>query len=510
MEDSRSPLCSTSARAAADDSRGPARAIARLMRVAVLLLALVSLFGVIGPARAQTDEGAVVIVPVRDVIDLGLAPYLARVIDQAAAGNARAVILEINTPGGRLDAALQMQDTLLGAPVRTIAFVNRDAFSAGALIAIAAEEIYMAPGSAIGAATPVDGAGDTADEKTVSAVRATFRSTAESRGRDPLIAEAMVDPAIEIPDLSAAGQLLTLTTEQAREVGYADGVVADRAALLEATGLADAPIEEPRISPAESLVRFLTNPIVASLLVSLGFLLILADIFSGGFGAIGGVGLLLFGLFFWGHFLAGLAGWEGVALVVAGLALIAIEIFVIPGFGVAGVLGIVALVAGLGLSLVGGDITTPADIRRAVWTITGMLVLMISGAILLLRYLPRAARMQGLILQSQVGVLEPPPIARPKPRRLAWVEGERLEAESATYARPEADSPPRSTLLGARGVALSDLRPGGFADIAGDRVDVVTRGEYINAGEPIEVIADQGYRRVVRRAAPSPDDSARA
>lgn len=476
-----------------------------------LLGVLLVLLGVAAPlltnARAQTSPPAgrpVVVVPIRDEIDLGLAPFLARALQSAQQQNARAVVLEISTPGGRLDAVLQMRASLLNSPVRTVAFVNREAFSAGALIAIAAQEIYLAPGAVLGAATPVTGAGVAADPKTVSAVRSTFRATAELRGRDPTVAEAMVDPAIAIPGLVSAGQLLTLTTAQAERVGYASGVVADRAALLRAAGLSGAPVNEARVSLAENVVRFLTNPVVASLLTSLGFVLILADVYSGGFGAIGSVGVGLFALFFWGHFLAGLAGWEGVVLAVLGLVLIGVEVFVVPGLGVAGLLGAAALLGGLFLSLVGGEIVTTQDFTRAGSTLLGTLILMVAGSALLLRFLPRAARVQGMILRSQVGVADNRTVARSAPTRnfsprWRWLEGDRLEAHSRTYAEGAAEPAEARSFTGATGVALSDLRPGGIASIDGERVDVVSRGEYIGAGERVEVIADEGYRRVVRR-----------
>ncbi len=341
-----------------------------------LLGLVLVLIGTAPMVAGQASTDRVFVVEIHNEIDLGLAPFLARVLDQAAREDARAVILEINTPGGRLDAVLQMRTAILATPVRTIAFVNREAFSAGALITIAAQEIYMAPGAVMGAATPVDGSGTAADEKTISAVRATFKSTAESRARDPLIAEAMVDQNVAIAGLVERGELLTLTAEEAQDVGYADGIVSSRQELLRATGLEGAAIQEVQPSPAETVVRFLTNPVVASLLVSLGFVLILVDLYTAGFGIIGGIGLLLFAAFFWGHFLAGLAGWEGVALVVLGLVLIGAEIFVIPGFGVAGLLGAAALLGGIFISLIGSTIVTSADLNRAALTVLIALVTM--------------------------------------------------------------------------------------------------------------------------------------
>jgi membrane-bound serine protease (ClpP class) len=293
-------------------------------------------------------------VPIHGTIEPGVGHFLARSLDEAADTGATLVILDINTPGGRLDTVLQMRDAILDSPVKTVAFVNREAFSAGALITIASDEIWMTSGAVFGAATPVDGgSGDTASEKTISAVRSTFRTTAEQRGRDPLIAEAMVDPAVVVDGLSPAGSLLTLSTDQAMQIGYANGVAENQSDLLQSLGLGDAVVTEMSVSPVEQLVRWITDPLFSSLLITLGLFLIIADALFAGFGIAAVAGVACMGLFFWGHQLAGLAGWEDLALIVVGLGLIALEIFVIPGFGVAGIGGIVALGAGLFLAMVG-------------------------------------------------------------------------------------------------------------------------------------------------------------
>lgn len=413
----------------------------------------------------------------------------------AGDNDAAAVILEINTPGGRLDATLEMRNAILGSEVETIAFINREAFSAGALIAISANEIYMTPGAVLGAATPVVGSGEAADEKVISAVRSTFASTAELRGRDPRVAEAMVDPDVAIDGLTGRGQLLTLTTTQAVEWGYTEGVVADRAELLAATGYGDARVIETEIRPAERLVRFLTSSLVASLLFSVGSLLILIDLFTAGFGVAGLVGIGMLAAFFWGHFLAGLAGWEGVALVVLGLALLAAEAFVVPGFGVAGILGIGALLGGMFLSMISDELVTDQALRRAGLTVAATFLLIVVGGGVAFWMLPKATRFRGLVLQTQVGI---PDVAPERRARRRWFASERPEERLTTRRAPSAEASEPS-LNGAHGVALSDLRPGGFARIGDSRVDVVTEGDFIPAGAAIEVISDEGYRRVVRR-----------
>jgi membrane-bound serine protease (ClpP class) len=473
-----------------------------ILRVIGLLFIALGVLSMAAPiTMAQNDGPTVYVIEIRETIDLGLAPFLDRAISEAEANNVDALILNINTPGGRLDAALQMRQSLLAADVRTVAFINREAFSAGALIAIAAHEIYMTPGAVIGAATPVLGTGETADEKTVSAVRSTFRSTAETRGRDPNVAAAMVDPRIEIDGLVSDQELLTLTSTEATEWGYNDGTVSNLNEVVETLGLAGAQVQEIEQSWAETLVRFLTNPIIASLLFSMGSLLIVVDILSGELSPLSVVGIGSLALFFWGHFLAGLAGMEGVLLVLLGLALIAIEIFIIPGFGIFGVLGLAALMGGLFMSLVGREIVTQDDLRRAALTVAGTTVIILVGIVLIFIFLPTVGRFRGLVLTARLGEDEP----QPEPRRMRrWLRRSEPEPEPERPRLLRPDPPP--SLVGARGTALSDLRPGGFARINGQRVDVVTQGDYIRAGDRVEVIADDRYRRVVRLVEPDEEE----
>lgn len=483
-----------------------------LWQWAAVLFALVALSLSIHPSVAQSGSdvpagGSVYVVPITGAIDLGLAPYLSRVLSEAEAAGAVAVLLPIDTPGGRLDAVLQMRDALLGSDVRTIAFVDRTAFSAGALVAIAAEEIYMAPGAVMGAATPVEGGtGDAADEKIISAVRTTFKATAEARGRDPAIAEAMVDADVAIDGLVARGELLTLTTNEALAWGYADGVATNRAEVLAAAGLQGANVVETAPSLAEQLVRFITDPAISSLIIAVGVLLLIGDFFVEGFGLAGAAGLGLLALFFWGHYLAGLTGWEDVALVILGLLLIAVEIIIVPGFGIPGVLGLAALLGGFFLAMLGRDIQTPAGIEQAAVTIAFAFVGIVVGLAAILTLLSRGRRPGRLVLQSAVGDTELPS----EPVSAGWLRwfgaSERLPREPHS-ALPRSVGDASTALLPdpSGDVALSDLRPGGIARIGGQRVDVVTDGEHIAAGEPITLVRDEGYRRVVRRAGTGTD-----
>lgn len=425
------------------------------------------------------QDGPIYVIDIHETIEPGLAAFLGRALAKAAEERASAVILNVNTPGGRVDAALVMKDALVDSPVPTYAFIKRQAYSAGALIALAANEIWVSPGAVIGAATPVTGGGEKAPEKMVSAMRSAFAATAELRGRDPKLAEAMVDEDIVIEELAPKGKLLTLTAEQALARGYAEESAESIDALVKAKGLSPARVEKLEPSLAEHVARFFTNPLVAPLLMTLGMLGLLFEIKTAGWGVGGTVALVCLGLFFWGHTLAGLAGIEALILVVAGLILIALEVFVLPGFGVAGVAGGIALLAGFFLAITGDvSLAPPLLLLRAASMVSAALLLVAVGAWALLHYLPTSRRFEGLVLQSRLerDAKDPPPSL-------------------------QTDAP---SLLGARGVALTDLRPAGVARIEGRRIDVVSSGEYIPQGAQIEVIEDAGYRRVVQPISDNP------
>jgi membrane-bound serine protease (ClpP class) len=424
---------------------------------------------------AQTARPVVYVAPIEGIIDLGLAPFVDRVLVEAAAAGAAAVVLEINTFGGRVDAAVLIRDALLRAQVRTVAFVNKRAISAGALISLACETIAMADGGTIGAVIPVQmgapgGEARPVEEKTVSYMRKEFRATAESRKRPPLVAEAMVDPDVVIPGVIEKGKLLTLTTTEALRLKVADVRADSLEAVLAHLGLAGAEVRRLSENWAERLVRFLTNPVVSSLLMTIGILGIVVELRTPGFGLPGALGIASLGLFFWGHWLVRLAGWEELLLLMLGVMLLVLEVFVIPGFGIAGVVGLVALVAGLTLSLVGAG-TTGTLILYAAGRVALSLLLALAGSLVLLRLLPRLPYARNLVLDTGLG------------------------ARAGYTSAPAADH----AWVGKRGTVAAPLRPAGIADLGGERVDVVSQGEYIAAGTPVEVVRVDGNRIVVRR-----------
>ena len=446
-----------------------------MMQRAPLALAVVLALLCLGSAQVRAQRGgargAVYRVPVAGVIELGLAPYVERALREAAEAKAAAVVLDLDTPGGRIDAAERIVDAVQAARVPVYAFVNSRAFSAGALVSLAAREIYYAPGAVIGAATPVDGAGTKAPEKIVSAMRSEMRALAEARGRDVRIAEAMVDEDIAIPEVVEAGKLLTLTSGEAVRLGYGKAV-ADWDALLAELGLEQAPVVTPGVNWAERLVRFFTHPAVAPLLLSLGFLGIIIELKAPGFGLPGALGAIALALFFGSHFILGLAGLEELLLIGGGIILLAVEMFLLPGFGVAGIAGGVAIAGGFYLSLV-SDMASGADYLQALGLFSLSVLVVILVAWALLRRLPRSRRF------SASGIM----LGESTSREAGYL---------SAAVRPE--------LIGSTGVAVTDLRPAGAARFGSERLDVVSGADWISAGTPVRIVRSEGYRHVVEPA----------
>jgi membrane-bound serine protease (ClpP class) len=441
----------------------------RLAGAAALLAALTLAGACATETVAPAGDAVVYRVPVDGVIELGLAPFIERSLAEARAANAVAVILDIDTPGGRVDAAQRIVKSLQNADLPTYALVNPHAFSAGAMIALATDRVYMRPGSVIGAATPVTGEGQTAPEKIVSAMRAEMRSLAERRGLDPRIAEAMVDESIAIEGVSEAGKLLTLTAVEAERIGYAE-MVDDFDALLERVGIISDRVVDTRPNWAEGVVRFITNPLVAPFLLSLGFLGLIIEIKTPTFGLAGIAGGTALALFFGGHYLVGLAGWEELILLSVGLVLLGIEIFVVPGFGVFGILGIGGILASIYLSML-GSMSTLVDYTNAAMVLSAsMLIVLVSGWAIL-RTLPKNVRLyrSGILLGEVTG------------RETGYLS-----------------SAVRGELVGRKGVAVTDLRPAGVGRFDDERIDIVAQEGWLTAGTPIEIVRSEGYRHVVR------------
>jgi membrane-bound serine protease (ClpP class) len=447
----------------------------------------------------------VFVIEVHETIDLGLSFFINRSLDSAEANGAEAIILEVNTFGGRVDAAVDIRDALDRCDIPTTAYVNMRAISAGALICLAADDIAMAPGSTIGAATPIGiggmGGKQELGEKEISYVRGEFRATAERNGHSPLLAEAMVDPdteawvilgdktpkivskeeaktaetgekKAEIKEVSAKGKLLTMTASEALEVGLAGSTPASLDELISSLGLDNAAVVVSTISWSEYIVRFLTHPIVSGLLLSLGVLGIFFELQMPGWGISGSIGVSLLLLFFGGHYLAGLASALDLLLFAIGIALLAAEVFVVPGFGITGISGILCILVGIYLALVKKPIpqfSWDYEILNAAMLVLIVFVVAVLAGIMVIWKVSPESRFKKLMVLS-----------------------ESLQVEDGYSS-----SDNLSSLVGQKGKSLTHLRPAGRALINGEPFEVQSEGDYIEKDRSLTVIRVAGNKLFV-------------
>ena len=422
-------------------------------------------------------------VPIEGTIDLGLPPFIQRTLEDAESNEATAVIFDINTFGGRVDAATQIKDAILGADILTIAFINRRAISAGALISLSCEKIYMTGGGLIGAATAVDMTGKKGSEKVISFMREEMASTAEKRGRSKEIARGMVDEeltfthlviggdSIKVDDIEGRkdGKLISLTTEQALKYKIADGTAENMEALLDSLGYSSFKIIETTENWSEAIVRFLTNPVVASLLTTFGFLGILFELQSPGWGIPGFVGLACLILSLSASYIAQLATMSDMLFVLTGLALILLEVLVIPGFGIAGLGGIGLMIYGLYLLLL-PDIPVSEEVLGQ--AMDGFLIGLVGAVI-------------GVVLLAKLMI-----------KTKFW---EQLTAPD-TQKKEDGYSNTFGweSLQGETGTADTDLHPSGWVRVKDQRIFVVSEGEFIEEGKEIKILSVDGNRVLVR------------
>ncbi len=430
-------------------------------------------------AAAISADGRVYVVPVTGTIDRGLARYVDRATDEAAAESAAVIIYEIDTFGGLIAAADEIRKTVLNTTIPTVAYINKNAASAGALVAYAADRIVMAPGASMGAATAVQGGtGEKASEKVQSYTRGLMRSTAEANGRDPRVAEAMVDESIAIDGVITADKLLTLSAVEAERLGVVDAVQESLGDVYASLGLTNREVVQHESTPAERVLRFFGGPVVQSILMLLMLGGLYFEMQTPGLGFPGATAVIGAVLFFAPNYMLGfVTGWE-IVLFLMGVILLIVEIFVIPGFGVAGISGLVLVFGALLAALVGNigfSFPSGGEMTSAIVTMAVTMVLLVALIASLGRYLPRADRLGGLVLAPEL-------------------------TSASGYTSADTDD----RLLGQTGVAYTALRPAGTMDIDGRRVDVVTQGEFIARGEPVRVKDVQGSRVVVTSVSSRP------
>jgi membrane-bound serine protease (ClpP class) len=435
------------------------------------------------PRPAKTPR--VYQIPVKNQIEPALLYVIRRGVTEAEKEKADAIVFVMDTPGGGVKEAREII-TLIGqikVPIYT--FVEKDAYSAGAIIALATPHIYMAPGSVIGAATPlmmspfggVEKMPDAVEEKMTSAVAALVRAAAEQGGHDPQLGEAMVRRevgySVGTNILSKAGELLTLTASEAEGI-LSDGTVKDVATMLEKAGLSGAEIQTLEITPAERIARFIAA--FAPILLMIGLGGIYLEIKTPGFGIPGIAGIAALTLFFFGHHIAGLAGTEDAILFILGVVLLLIEIFVTPGFGVLGFSGIALILYALISAMtwvIPGDVfpaLNESTLQQAVINLAFGATGTVALGILAAKFLPESRAIRPLVLRQSTN-----------------------KAEGFTAA------PEHAELLGRKGIAEMNLHPAGRALFDDERINVISRGEFIESGSAVRVIETGGGRIVVEK-----------
>lgn len=420
---------------------------------------------------AQAATHKVTVVMVDQEITATLARRVQRDISRASADPAVVgILVEIDTPGGEVTAMDNIKDAIMGAGKPVAAWVRAHAWSAGSLIAMSADKLYMRPGSSIGAAEPRlsnplgGGLTPETDPKVTSALTGEFRAVAKARGRNADVAAKMVDKSLKVPGFEA-DKLVTLDYQQAVDLKLADGIAADRATVLQQMGWGDTVADLPTSAPTDELARLFSEPWIAVLLLALGVAAIGFEFFHPGMTVPALVGVVFLALFFGSNIIVGNAPWWVVALFVGGLGFLGVEMF-IPGHGLMGLMGLVAMLGAVFFSV-------PNHMLAL-----GYMAAMLVAATVLVVGIARRITVQGLP---------------------AWLTNAEQQGAATGYVAPRAER--AADLVGAHGLASTVLRPAGIAEFGNRKVDVVTEGDFLPAGSEVEVVRVEGTRVVVRRAA---------
>ena len=368
-------------------------------------------FLIFGPSLAEESQKNIYVVPIQDVIDLGIPGLVNRSISLAEENNADLIVFDIDTFGGRVDAATQIKDAISGTEIPTVGFINRRAISAGSLIALSCDKIFMTEGATIGATSVVDMSGTKQSEKSQSYMREEMAATAEKSGKNPDIARGMVDEelsfdylivdgdSLKVEDIEGRkeGKLITLTTELALKYGISDGKSENLEELLSQLGIENYNIITVNENWSENLVRVLTNPTVSSLLTTFGTIGIISELYSAGWGIGGTIGIICLTLALGAGYITQLASSTDLLVIICGLFLLVIEFVAIPGFGFFGLAGIAILFYGLYLLLI-PDIPVGPDVySEALDGFSWAVVVGIFGIIFLLRLIGQSAFFQRLV-----------------------------------------------------------------------------------------------------------------
>ena len=372
------------------------------------------LIAIIGVVIANNNNSKVYVVPIQNTIDLGIPAFVNRAVNAAEKNDATLLVFEINTFGGRVDAATQIKDAISSTDIQTVAFINKRAISAGSLISLSCDKIYMTPGATIGATSVVDMSGEKQSEKSQSYMREEMGATAESSGKNVTIARGMVDEelsfeylvvegdSVKVDDIEGRkeGKLITLTTELALKYKIADGESESIEEIIADLNIENYDIITLDENWSEDLVRFLTDPVVSSLLTTFGTIGIISELYSAGWGIGGTIGIVCLTLALGAGYLTKLASATDLLIIFSGLALLLIEFLAIPGFGIFGIAGLVILFYGLYLLLIPEVPVSDEIYREALdgfsWAIVGGIIVLI----MLIRLISKSKVFQRLITKD--------------------------------------------------------------------------------------------------------------
>ncbi len=390
-------------------------------------------------------------------IDPGLVSFVERGIKEAEDAGASLIIFELDSYGGLVDSGIKIKDLIFASQISTVGFIKGRAWSAAALISLSSEKLVMSTGSSIGAAETRPN-----DEKYISALRKEFKATAERRGKNSELAAAMVDADIEIEGIIASGKLLTLTTEEAIKNDIADYKVNNINELLNVLGFSSSKIVEIRAKSSEKFARIVTRPAVSGVLLSIAFIGLIFEALTPGWGVGGTIGLVSLGTFFSAYIINGVANWGLVVLFIVGLILISMEIFIVPGFGITGIGGLIAIFSSLFFLFPTANI--------ALTVLATVLFISILATIVIIKFFGASRFWKRIAL-----------------------------GESQTKERGYVVQIDKETLIAKKGKVLSPLRPAGIIEIDGERLDVVSEGDFIESGQIVEIIKISGNRIVVKK-----------
>lgn len=416
---------------------------------------------------SQSDE-KVLIFEMRDQIAPPMWHKMQKAFKMAEEEDVSLIVLDMNTYGGLVETADSMRTRILHSRIPVYVFINNNAASAGALISIACDSIYMVSGSSIGAATVVDQAGDAASEKNQAYMRSMMRATAKAKGRDPQIAQAMVDATVSVPGLIDSTKVLAMTVAEAIQWGFCEGEAENIDDVIAKSGIEDPQIIKPKYSWIDYLIGFLVNPIVSGLLIMVIIGGIYFELQSPGVGFPLIAAITAAVLYFAPLYLEGLASHWEIALFILGVILLLIEIFAIPGFGVAGVTGIIFVVAGLTLSLVDFVNISGAGIGSAFSVIIKAFGLVVFSATI---------GLFGSVFLAKKLLGDSKTFSR------IALQSTQDSAQGFTVATPEYRS-----MEGKEGLAFSDLRPSGKVDIDGEIFDAQAMTGFIKKGDKVRAV----------------------